>query len=55
MKIETDTQSSIINNDKITHEINTSEEISCNKDSEKLMNNKCDDNENNVINIKEEA
>ena len=52
---ETETQSSISINGEITDDNNTSEEISCHKDSAKAMDHTCDDNGNNGINIGEEA
>ena len=52
---ETNTQSSISINDEITNAKNTSEGISCNKNSEEVMDHACDDNGNIVLNIEEET
>ena len=55
LKKETDTQSSSRINDEITDDNNTSEEISCHKNSSEVIVHTCDDNGNYVLNIEEEA
>ena len=52
---ETDTQSSIIINNNITDEKNTSEEISCHQNLAEVIDHTCDENGNNVLNIEEVA
>ena len=48
---ETDAQPSISINDEITDDKYTSKEISCHKDSAKVIDHTCDENGNNVLNI----
>ena len=52
---ETDTRSKICINDEITDDNNTSEEISCHQEATKVLDHKCYDNGNNVLNIEKEA
>ena len=51
MQKNTDTESSTSINYKITHDSNTSEEISFHRDSEELIYHTCDDNGINLLNI----